>query len=224
MNKMKKTGITMLAVAICVLLSVTVLAVTLISVDISATANETLFCTSGAEQTVTVTIKAEEQIDVASIDGVIVLPDNWEIDSIIIDGKNLPAEAFDPDNNRLMWFSNDSTNKSMTNLIEINVKIPADVSAGVYEVSVVDVELAKLVYENNQIKDVGIYTFDSDLTVEITVVECEDNSKDHECDYGCGKTFGICEDKDLDHDCDYGCNKVYGTCEDKDFDHDCEYG
>ena len=53
---------------------------------------------------------------------------------------------------------------------------------------------------------------------------CEDTNFDHECDYGCDKSFGTCEDTDLDHACDYGCDKVFGTCEDTNFDHACDYG
>ncbi|MBE6893060.1 MAG: hypothetical protein E7482_03495, partial [Ruminococcaceae bacterium] len=78
----------------------------------------------------------------------------------------------------------------------------------------------------------------------------KDDTKDHACDYGCGKVYGehadankdhLCDvygdecangkigehaDADKDHACDYGCSEAIGDCSDKDDDgdHECDYG
>ena len=45
-------------------------------------------------------------------------------------------------------------------------------------------------------------------TITVSRAACVDANKDHNCDGGCGKTFGDCVDANKDHKCDYGCDKV----------------
>ena len=142
MNKMKKLGITLLTVAMCVLLSITVLAITFISVDITATADKNVYCVTGVEQLATVTIKADRQIDIISLDACVILPEGWTLVSIINDEIGLSQDYLNKDG-KIMWYAGGITNVNTTNLLEITVKIPADVTVGEYEVGTENLELAK---------------------------------------------------------------------------------
>ena len=167
MNKMKKLGITLLTVAMCVLLSITVLAITFISVDITATADKNVYCVTGVEQLATVTIKADRQIDIISLDACVILPEGWTLVSIINDEIGLSQDYLNKDG-KIMWYAGGITNVNTTNLLEITVKIPADVTVGEYEVGIENLELAKFITKDNTF-DTGIYADSLTVTATITV-------------------------------------------------------
>ena len=102
MNKISKLGIALLTVAMCVLLSVTVWAITYLDVDITATTDKDEFCVSGSEQLATITIKAKEEIYIISLDGNVVLPNGWSIISIKNDEIGLTVDNYNEDG-KIVW-------------------------------------------------------------------------------------------------------------------------
>ena len=65
--------------------------------------------------------------------------------------------------------------------------------------------------------------------VMITAVSCVekpcqhvDANLDHKCDL-CTEAVGVCADTDFNHNCDYGCNKTFGTHQTEANSHNCAY-
>ena len=165
MNKIKKLGIAVVALAMCVLLGVTVWAAPS-EVNFAATASDTDFCITGEEQTVTVLISASEEIGLFSLDADLIVPDGW---SATVSTANLPEDGFEHNGKNVIWFDSEAAGDvSAKDLIKIKVTIPASVTAGTYTIGVENLELTDVTINGKTYSEL-YWTEDATLSVEITV-------------------------------------------------------
>lgn len=165
MNKIKKLGIAVIALAMCLLLGVTVWAAPS-EVNFAATASDTDFCITGEEQTVTVLISASEEIGLFSLDADLIVPNGW---SATVSTADLTEDGFFYNGKNVIWIDSEAAGDvSATDLFKIDVTIPASVTAGTYTIGVENLELTDVTINGKTYSEL-YWTEDATLSVEITV-------------------------------------------------------
>ena len=165
MNKIKKLGIAVVALAMCVLLGVTVWAAPS-EVNFAATASDTDFCITGEEQTVTVLISASEEIGLFSLDADLIVPDGW---SATVSSVDLSEDGFLYNGKNVIWIDSEAAGDvSAKDLFKIDVTIPASVTAGTYTIGVENLELTDVTINGKTYSEL-YWTEDATLSVEIVV-------------------------------------------------------
>lgn len=165
MNKIKKLGIAVIALAMCLLLGVTVWAADS-EVKFEATASDTDFCITGEEQTVTVIISASEAIGLFSLDADLIVPAGW---SATVSSVDLPEDGFFYNGKNVIWIDSEADGEiSAEDLIKIEATIPANVEAGTYTIGVESLELTDVTINGKTYSEI-YWTEDATLSVEITV-------------------------------------------------------
>ena len=144
MNKIKKLGIAVIALAMCLLLGVTVWAVEG-EVSFEAEADKSSFCVTGADQTVTVTISAGKEIDIFSLQADLVIPEGW---SATVSSTSLTG-TLESSKGHILWYDETSENVKATDLIVLTVTIPAAVEPATYEIGLQYLEATKIDLEND---------------------------------------------------------------------------
>ena len=127
MNKTKKIGIALLALAMCVCFGVSVWALNSNGVTYTATVDQETLCLTETEQTVTLTVKTNQKVDLDSLTAKVVLPDGWSVASIANSDLDLSGSV---NGNKIVWWSPINHNTDL--LATVTVKVPADVKAGTY--------------------------------------------------------------------------------------------
>lgn len=138
MNKLKKLSIAVVALAMCVLLGGAVWAVAT-NVTFDATPNQTTFCSTDKAQTVTVTVKANKQIGLFSLDADVVVPEGW---TVAVTHPTLNDLAYA--NGNIVWVDDTLTNPLTDVLAVMTVTIPANTPTGTYTIGVENLEATKL--------------------------------------------------------------------------------
>lgn len=187
MNKIKKLGIVVIALAMCLLLGVTAWAVDADEVMITAIANQEVFCQTGEPQKVTVTIAVNQEIELISLDAIVTAPEGWEVE---IDNLELTEAGLSYGNRHILWFHEDSLGDfTADQLINIIVTIPADVELGTYKIGLNTMEVAKVEFNGDSYKDV-ILVSDAIVTTQISVID-HDFSKPSYTDNEDGTTHTV---------------------------------
>ena len=175
MKKIKKLCIVLIAVVMCVTVGVSVWAAENQAVTFKATIADDSICVSDVQRQVTVTIAASKEIDIASFDATVLVPEGWTTPSLSSDFLT----AADYEGCDIMWFSSDVTNVTTTNLVKITYTIPAE-ATGTFELGLKNVELAKLT------DDFDLEYLAQELTVSTTLTINEHSDiltdGDHACD------------------------------------------
>ena len=178
MNKIKKLGIAVIALAMCLLLGVTVWAADS-EVKFEATASDTDFCITGEEQTVTVIISASEAIGLFSLDADLIVPAGW---SATVSSVDLPEDGFFYNGKNVIWIDSEADGEiSAEDLIKIEATIPANVEAGTYTIGVESLELTDVTINGKTYSEI-YWTEDATLSVEITVKAHEYNPPEYNND------------------------------------------
>lgn len=219
MKTMKKLGAIMLVLAMCTMLMTLVSAVSLSGAVYSAASDKEIYCPSDEVQYITVTVKPDQSIDLASFDAYALVPAGWSIVSIENDDLTLFEEAIKPAENRIMWFAlvpSTETESGWTLenhttdvLAKITYKIPANAEEGEYTVGFTNVELMRNKATDGHIDpDVYVGTEENPVTITTTVtightweIEYRDNGDGTHTAYeacACGQTNG--DGATVDHD------------------------
>jgi len=169
MNKIKKLGIVLVALAMCVMLGVTGWAAN--SVSYSVVPEQATVCVSEDMQRVTVTLKASEEIAITSMYLEVIIPDGWSIntvmgsETVLIDENNYNT---DTGKDLIVWYESEAGNKTTTDLLTIIYDVPSGVT-GSFNLGVTDLELATMKDGYN----LEVLTEKTEVTEMVTI-------KDHE--------------------------------------------
>ena len=116
MNKIKKLCIVLLVLAVCATIGVSVWAADAVTFGATVNGGDTV-CVSSEARDVTVTVAADKQIDMASFDATVLVPEGWTLKTL--DFGTLPVGADAYEENRISWFDDELTNRATTNLVAI---------------------------------------------------------------------------------------------------------
>ncbi len=140
MKTIKKLSVVIIALAMCILLGVTVLAEAG-KVQCSAELDKTSLCVSDKEQKVTLTLKMNQEYGIDGFQAAVVLPEDWKIESIVNDTLTFTEDDYNLSNGRIIWLSSTAENISTQLLAKITISIPANTKAGTYTISVKGIQI-----------------------------------------------------------------------------------
>lgn len=175
MNKIKKLGIVLVALAMCMMLGVTGWAAN--SVSYSVEPKQATVCVSEGMQMVTVTLKASEDIQITSMYLEVIMPTNWSINTIRNDTLGITEDNYhtkkDPvaEKHCVVWIEPESGNKTIKageTLLAIDYDVPAN-AKGIFTLGVENLELATMKDGYN----LEVLTQETTVTTTVTI-------KDHE--------------------------------------------
>ncbi len=211
MKIMKKLSKGILAVVMCLLLVTTVWAAGEVLVTYSATLNDAEICVNelaGQAQTVILTAKVDEKVDMDAFTAQVKAPEGWTIKGVANNTLNFGESNYNLENGMILWYAIDAENVSNDLLADVTVEVPAGTAMGAYEIEFEIIDISRdwgMPWENGKI-----------LTATLTVVDHADgDDADHLCDCCGGAVEG--------EDCvyvpgdyvwaeDYSACTVVGTC------------
>ena len=180
MKRMRRFSI-IIALAICSLLGITVLAANTSNVTFGATLKDSTLCLTGEEQLVTLIVKGSTAFEMDSFTAQIKLPKGFELQEISHDKVFLSKENnYNVANGTVMWYNASGENVETDQLAEITISVPANSAVGEYPIDVYIIDISKNYAEDIWVKDIALST-----TLVISN-HADGDDVDHDCD-NCGK-------------------------------------
>ena len=109
----------------------------------SATINTPEINVSEEEQTVVLTVKADQEITLDGFGAMITTPDGFAVTSIVNTTLGFTAGNYSKELDEIGYYTNDAENTTTTVLAEITYTIPANTPAGEYTLGLYELEISK---------------------------------------------------------------------------------
>lgn len=210
MKRLRKLSVAIIVLAMCILLGSTAWAA---ETDVSVICEAVTVCPSAEAQTVTLTFKADREIDIVALTAVIDVPDGWKVTGIAngkFDAKTDDSwgliDASTGDAN-ISWSSDDITNVNTDVLAVVTVRIPAGATSECVEFTVVDMAYAE--YDGKDLVDIVKYSTPGPESVNVNIghsytgdyKDNGDGTHSQKCVNGCDGYSGAVEHDYTDGKC-----------------------
>ena len=235
MKKLKRLSSVIIALAVCAMLVVTTWATNEVFVSYKGELDQPSITASAEAQTVTLTIKADNDITLSAFHAEVTVPDGLSIQSISSDqltgeGKGvLIAEG-----GAMIWYAADAEDVTTQELAKVVINVPAGTAADDYEIGVQIIEMARNYggsWDLGELKNTTLTIKCNHSDAEKLTTTYTNNGDDHivTITCACGEVAERKNEahadaaKDGNHECD-DCKAVVEECFDagNDGDHICD--
>ena len=176
MKLIKKLSIAVVALAMCLLLGVTVFAVDSTEVIYSAEFDKEPLCVSDSTQKIKLTVTTNTNVEFTSFDALVTVPEGWKITGVTSDWFSVEKMICDKrvisDREwRIVCYHDEVNNVTTNKLAEIEIEIPAEATAEAYTIDFAINDIARAVYEGDVLQDIATWVEDKDITVDFSLID-----------------------------------------------------
>ena len=195
----KKLSKSIIALAMCLLLATAALAAA--TVTYTATLEDDVLCTNELGKTVTLTVKADQKVEMDAFTAQVKVPEGLELKDITNTTLGFGKDNFSLENGMIMWYSVNAENVTNDLLAEISIKVLAGTPEGEYKIEFEIIDISR---------DWGMPWEDGTVVYATLTVDAhaDGDDADHLCD-ACG---GAVEGAECAYEVEYEWADDYSIC------------
>ena len=137
----KKLSKSIIALAMCLLLATAALAAA--TVTYTATLEDDILCTNELGKTVTLTVKADQKVEMDAFTAQVKVPEGLKLVGITNTTLGFGEDNFLLENGMILWYSENAENVTNDLLAEISIKVPAGTPEGEYKIEFEIIDISR---------------------------------------------------------------------------------